>query len=174
MDRITSFPWDFVLIGKMLGTLFHWRLLSDWKEPTTTTKHFKHVRDFDLQGRAELNVPVKICEVMMDGKLYWKCEDCDFTTTAKRNAALHYRTIHLGVYKYQCTICGKGFQERNRVRSHMMAQHGLEKIYKCHLCPTTFTLKASLVRHLKGHGQAPLNLKKTSTEDISTKLGSEK
>ena len=111
---------------------------------------------------------------MMDGKLYWKCEDCDFTTTAKRNAALHYRTIHLGVYKYQCTICGKGFQERNRVRSHMMAQHGLEKIYKCHLCPTTFTLKASLVRHLKGHGQAPLNLKKTSTEDISTKLGSEK
>ena len=24
MDRITSFPWDFVLIGKMLGTLSHW------------------------------------------------------------------------------------------------------------------------------------------------------
>ena len=40
MDRITSFPWDFVLIGKMLGTLFHWRLLSDWKELTTTMKHF--------------------------------------------------------------------------------------------------------------------------------------
>ena len=41
MDRITSFPWDFVLIGKMLGTLFHWRLLSDWKKPTTTTKQYK-------------------------------------------------------------------------------------------------------------------------------------
>ena len=25
MDRITSFPWDFVLIGKMLGTLSHWK-----------------------------------------------------------------------------------------------------------------------------------------------------
>ena len=28
VDRITSIPWDFVLIGKLLGTLFHWRLLS--------------------------------------------------------------------------------------------------------------------------------------------------
>ena len=25
MDRITSFPWDFVLIGKMVGTLSHWK-----------------------------------------------------------------------------------------------------------------------------------------------------
>ena len=25
MDRITSFPWDFVLTGKMLGTLSHWK-----------------------------------------------------------------------------------------------------------------------------------------------------
>ena len=38
MNRITSFPWHFVLIGKMLGTLFHWKPLSNWKEPTITTK----------------------------------------------------------------------------------------------------------------------------------------
>ena len=25
MDRITSFPWEFVFIGKMLGTLSHWK-----------------------------------------------------------------------------------------------------------------------------------------------------
>ena len=49
MDRITSFPWDFFLISKMLGTLFHWKLLSNWKELTTTTKHSLRVSLHDSQ-----------------------------------------------------------------------------------------------------------------------------
>ena len=105
----------------------------------------------NLQERPEQNVSVKICEVITEEKSYWKCQDCDFTTSTKRNATLHYKTIHLGMYNYQCNICGKGFQERNRVSSHLMAQHGLEKTFKCHICSSSFTLKASLVRHLRTH-----------------------
>ena len=33
MDRITSFPWDFVLIGKILGTLSHWKHLLTERNP---------------------------------------------------------------------------------------------------------------------------------------------
>ena len=58
MYRITSFPWDFVLIGTMLGTLFHWRTIKQLKG---THHHYKTLmlprENSDRAGNCMKNFP---------------------------------------------------------------------------------------------------------------------
>ena len=49
MDRITSFPWDFVLIGKMLGTLSHWKHSLTERNPPPLQNNMC-VLDLDTSG----------------------------------------------------------------------------------------------------------------------------
>ena len=51
------------------------------------------------------------------------CRQCGRTFASISNLNHHIRVLHDGIFKYRCTVCGKGTSSAAKNRSHMASQH---------------------------------------------------
>ena len=81
----------------------------------------------------------------------FSCQICHKSFTTKYVMATHIKSEHLGMKKtFQCSQCGKKFNQRNSYKMHMNAHQGI-KPYVCDLCGKAFTYDKSLKEHKYMH-----------------------
>ena len=81
----------------------------------------------------------------------YQCELCDQKFKKKFNLSRHVRAKHedLQVDIHKCDDCGKSFTRTEDLKRHMKV-HESDNGVKCDHCDSTFSDKASLMRHKKG------------------------
>lgn len=124
----------------------------------------------------------------------YSCAKCEFESQDKRPFREHILGHKASKNSFQCQDCGLCFIVESSLRRHLKAIHKITDIDKyiteegtnytpeaetpsesanhssleCSVCYTTFPSEASLKTHLRSHGMAFIQAKKTS---ISTKYG---
>ena len=77
----------------------------------------------------------------------FQCETCGMAYKQLRTYREHVLIIHNNVVEnYQCTICGKDFATKGKLRDHNNSKHG-EKNHICNICNAAFTQRNILVKH---------------------------
>merc|ERR1719205_171757 len=59
----------------------------------------------------------------------------------------HIETVHEGLKKYFCNICGKKFTRPQGLQYHTLHTHEKRKDHKCELCGKFFAEKMALKKH---------------------------
>lgn len=81
-----------------------------------------------------------------DGEEYYKCEVCDKIITRSYNFMRH-QSVHTGVRKYCCHICGNSFRLSGILSRHIQEFHLRIKNLSCDICSRKFSSKQSLQDH---------------------------
>uniref|UniRef100_A0A0N4Z3X4 Zinc finger protein n=1 Tax=Parastrongyloides trichosuri TaxID=131310 RepID=A0A0N4Z3X4_PARTI len=81
------------------------------------------------------------------GERPYKCRYCEKTFAQYGTKTVHEKSAHLGIRNYKCPKCDKSLSSPSALYTHKKT-HGA-KIFQCHLCPKTFTLKNYLKLHVK-------------------------
>ena len=77
------------------------------------------------------------------------CPQCGKHLSCEANLRLHINN-HLGVFKFHCDICSKGFQQKLHLLAHMASSHNIESLKsKCPVCEKTFSREDKMKTHLK-------------------------
>lgn len=76
------------------------------------------VRFGDLRRHKTMHFNVKPFKCPQDG--------CDQYFKKKNYANIHYKTIHLGLSRYNCIVCNDGFYDSKGRREHMKLYHPVE------------------------------------------------
>lgn len=77
-------------------------------------------------------------------KLY-ACDQCGGRYTRLYNLKMHKKTIHEGIRSHSCQICGKGFVNSTKLKSHLTLHTG--KPFTCEICAKSFTRSTDLEKH---------------------------
>ena len=78
-----------------------------------------------------------------------ECQFCKKKFSRKWNLDKHVQG-HIGGRSFECEICGKKFVWKNNLKTHRDSVHGKDgKEHKCSFCGQTFTLPASVRRHIQ-------------------------
>ena len=80
-----------------------------------------------------------------------ECQDCKKTFPSEQLFIEHQEVCPMRIKVFSCTVCGKGFQDRVALRSHL-ASHIGKKLFRCSECDYQCTNNNSLQRHKKIHG----------------------
>ncbi|XP_072166278.1 LOW QUALITY PROTEIN: uncharacterized protein [Diadema setosum] len=83
----------------------------------------------------------------------FKCKFCPKTFLKRAYALSHVKLRHTNKSKYQCSVCHKNFETKNRYTIHMR-KHSNDRPYKCQLCPRTFSSESALNNHQVEHTDA--------------------
>ena len=75
------------------------------------------------------------------------CSFCGKVFRDKWNRDLHEDAIHRKIFRYSCSICGKGLLNNQKLKEHML-RHNAEKPYQCSDCGSQFTSEQGLKLHL--------------------------
>lgn len=62
----------------------------------------------------------------------------------------------LGIKNAVCQICGKAFNHRSNLVTHM-ATHSNARPHACEICGETFKLKHTLAKHMMVHSKLDVN-----------------
>ena len=73
------------------------------------------------------------------------CEVCDYKTPKASHMKRH-TMIHTGK-KFKCDKCPKSFNEKGKLKTHMMSKHKGHAKYKCEVCYRTFSSKGGIQYH---------------------------
>ncbi|XP_071444621.1 uncharacterized protein [Hetaerina americana] len=82
-----------------------------------------------------------------DGLKPHACEVCGKAFPDRSNLLKH-KMLHSEVKPHKCDVCGKSF--RSSLKVHMRVHTG-EKPFSCSICSQRFTVKSSLIAHIKKH-----------------------
>ncbi|XP_076465058.1 uncharacterized protein LOC143296877 isoform X10 [Babylonia areolata] len=74
------------------------------------------------------------------------CEFCDKSFTSKSGLSKHKNAVHFLRKPYNCTVCGKGFIQKEHFEGHMN-MHNNVKAYRCEICSKEFVYRTSLNQH---------------------------
>ncbi len=84
-----------------------------------------------------------------------RCEFCGKGFQWRYQLESHILT-HTGEKPLTCEECGKSFAQRNGLQTHIKAVHTLIRPHKCDMCNVTCVTKAALKRHIMTHtGEKP-------------------
>lgn len=75
------------------------------------------------------------------------CFLCNTTFSTQHNLKVHINTVHYKMYSYSCTVCGQGFNTRERFQDHMNMHNGIRS-HRCQYCGRQFTFKTNLRQHI--------------------------
>ena len=92
------------------------------------------------------NAHVKKCHDLL------QCELCDERFRTRTEKELHKRIVHHCKEKptgYNCSFCGKTFNDRGNHRRHIRQVHTDLRPFKCKVCERDFSDKGNLNRHIK-------------------------
>ncbi|XP_025085896.1 uncharacterized protein LOC112559130 isoform X2 [Pomacea canaliculata] len=85
----------------------------------------------------------------------YKCDVCGKELFTKFQLKDHKRA-HEEKTPFVCEMCGKGFQTRTCLHSHVFHRHNKEKKHSCDKCEKTFKTKTQLHMHIRTHtGERP-------------------
>lgn len=63
---------------------------------------------------------------------------------------LHEKVLHKDGRQFRCEHCGKTFDQRQRLRDHLVTHTG-DRPYQCPICQKTFSVKSNCRRHMTVH-----------------------
>ena len=110
------------------------------------------VEEYELEQNVEYNSEENIGDeifyennVDLDSK---SCEICNKTFSSKINLKNHFEGTHLGLIKYKCDMCEKGYTTVSGLNTHINVVH--KKIrFNCSHCDQTFSEKGNLKVHVQ-------------------------
>ena len=81
---------------------------------------------------------------------HFKCEIC------KENVAVAYKYNHMRTHdecltRFTCEKCGKIYYNQYSFQKHQDAEHGIKKVFSCHICKKTFDTSEERFAHNKTH-----------------------
>lgn len=77
---------------------------------------------------------------------YKSCEICGKFLFSNSGYAKH-KKLHVGEYKFRCSICHKGFFDKTHLRAHTDSSHSKVRRHACPCCKKSFFWKHHLKRH---------------------------
>ena len=118
------------------GTLPRWGPLTQPRFPVATSS----------------NQPMSVTsQVLREGHSVdrvMQCRYCDATFTAHLDLLGHTNSVHLNRQQFVCSLCGKGFAQKQFYQDHIN-MHNQVKAHSCQHCSVSFTYKRNLWRHLR-------------------------
>ena len=58
-----------------------------------------------------------------DGKKFWACTDCNYSSKSNHNVFEHIESKHVGSVGYPCSLCDKISPTKNAHRIHNIRHH---------------------------------------------------
>jgi DNA-directed RNA polymerase subunit RPC12/RpoP len=89
-------------------------------------------------------------EVLNIKKFCCPAQNCLKEYISKFNLKAHFQYKHLGIKKFECSVCGKKFVTMMNMKEHLFTHTG-EKPYKCSSCGMKFRQSSFLSLHKKSH-----------------------
>ena len=115
----------------------------------------RRVSSTEKEGEIEIDEKEVAQDIQVVHKGDTVCEECgeDYKSTTALNG--HVMKYHKGKFRYECTICGKGYMVSESLKRHVK-EHSGEKVFKRCIrpdCKSTFSSEKSR-RHVKlFHGE---------------------
>ena len=83
----------------------------------------------------------------------YNCSKCNATFVQRHNYVNH-EGRHLGLYRYSCPLCPKGFSKTVHLKSHLATKHGQDGFkFACPVCGKTYARKDVVNTHMMNvHG----------------------
>ena len=89
--------------------------------------------------------------------LIWNCEEgehfhcgyCPFWERTKSKVIQHTEILHYNHSGFRCPRCCKSYKHRSGIYTHLRYECGVDRQFRCHICPLKFRQKTHLVKHLK-------------------------
>ena len=149
-------------------------------ECTMCSTKFELLEDARKHERSGICLTCPTCKQAFPNREEWKphvlmhkhkdhhlCRFCGKIFNKKENLQRHYRTVHLLIKAFTCTICNKSFTERNSLRDHTRIHTG-ERPFVCEICNSPIRTRALYTRHMMvTHGlkQKEIKYPKTTVEE---------
>ncbi|XP_070397157.1 zinc finger protein 687a-like isoform X3 [Dermacentor albipictus] len=74
------------------------------------------------------------------------CESCCTSFRKKEHYVSHMSKQHATT---QCFLCKRKFGRQRDLTRHLSTKHGAAQCFPCHLCPSIFSRKTSLLGHIR-------------------------
>ncbi|NXO11158.1 ZN142 protein, partial [Oriolus oriolus] len=85
-----------------------------------------------------------------------KCRYCEFSTTRRYRLEAH-QSLHTGVGRISCDICGQTFGTNSKLRIHRLRVHEKTPTHFCPLCDYSSYLQNDITRHVNSCHHGELN-----------------
>ncbi|NXM52852.1 ZN142 protein, partial [Illadopsis cleaveri] len=85
-----------------------------------------------------------------------KCRYCEFSTTRRYRLEAH-QSLHTGVGRIACGICGQTFGTNSKLRIHRLRVHEKTPTHFCPLCDYSSYLQNDITRHVNSCHHGELN-----------------
>lgn len=80
------------------------------------------------------------------------CLICGISAPDQDALELHQST-HIVKLKFSCDVCGRKYQSKNSLSTHVRVHMTSADFYFCEVCGKTFKFRPSYVYHMKSHAQ---------------------
>ncbi|NWW85592.1 ZN142 protein, partial [Rhynochetos jubatus] len=85
-----------------------------------------------------------------------KCRYCEFSTTRRYRLEAH-QSLHTGVGRVACGVCGQTFGTNSKLRIHRLRVHEKTPTHFCPLCDYSSYLQNDITRHVNSCHRGELN-----------------
>lgn len=121
------------------------------------SKHVRtHMNMLDIKKSVTKSDVFDKYKVMIDNKLYYKCDQCNYAVEGRRYKFVYHMRVHTGEKPYKCEICNKQFRTAAFLRRHIVCFHERVRGYQCDICGRSFSEKRNVDDHRRTHtGERP-------------------